>query len=68
VKSRNHSRLGMWPGDGSRGMHVLSEDWNRNWRITPRVVDGTGCGSCPMAGFGISGVEPSGSATIELFN
>jgi hypothetical protein len=28
-------------------------------------VDGTGSGSCPMAGFGISGVEPSGSATRE---
>jgi hypothetical protein len=26
-------------------------------------VDGTGSGSCPMAGFSISGVEPSGSAT-----
>jgi hypothetical protein len=26
-------------------------------------VDGTGSGSCPMVGFGISGVEPSGSAT-----
>jgi hypothetical protein len=26
-------------------------------------VDGTGSGSCPVAGFGISGVEPSGSAT-----
>jgi hypothetical protein len=26
-------------------------------------VDGTGSGSCQMAGFGISGVEPSGSAT-----
>jgi hypothetical protein len=26
-------------------------------------VDGTGSGSCPMAGFGISGVEPSGSDT-----
>jgi hypothetical protein len=25
-------------------------------------VDGTGSGSCPMVGFGISGVEPSGSA------
>jgi hypothetical protein len=22
-------------------------------------VDGTGSGSCPMAGFGISGVEPA---------
>jgi hypothetical protein len=26
-------------------------------------VDGTGSGSCPMAGSGISGVEPSASAT-----
>jgi hypothetical protein len=26
-------------------------------------VDGTGSGSCPVAGFGISGVEPWGSAT-----
>jgi hypothetical protein len=31
-------------------------------------VDGTGSGSCPMAGFGISGVEPSGSVTRELVN
>jgi len=31
-------------------------------------VDGTGAGSCPMAGFGISGAEPSGSATIELLS
>jgi hypothetical protein len=29
-------------------------------------VDGTGSGSCSMAGFGISGVEPSGSATRKL--
>jgi hypothetical protein len=29
-------------------------------------VDGTGSGSCPMTGFGISGVEPSGSATTML--
>jgi hypothetical protein len=29
-------------------------------------VDGTGSGSCPVSGFGISGVEPSGSATREL--
>jgi hypothetical protein len=29
-------------------------------------VDETGSGSCPVAGFGISGVEPSGSATKEL--
>jgi hypothetical protein len=31
-------------------------------------VDVTGSGSCPMEGFGISGVEPSGSATRELVN
>jgi hypothetical protein len=30
-------------------------------------VDGTGSGSCPMADFGISGVQPSGSATTALF-
>ena len=29
-------------------------------------MDGTGSGSCPVAGFGISGVEPSGSATRGL--
>jgi hypothetical protein len=29
-------------------------------------VDGTGSGSCPVAGFGISGVEPSGSAATVL--
>jgi hypothetical protein len=29
-------------------------------------VDGTGSGSCPMAGFCISGVEPSGSCAIPL--
>jgi hypothetical protein len=28
----------------------------------------TGSGSCPMADFGISGVEPSGSATRALVN
>jgi hypothetical protein len=31
-------------------------------------VDGTGSGSCPMAGFCISGVEQSGSATRALVN
>ena len=31
-------------------------------------VDRTGSGSCAVAGFGISGVEPSGSATRELVN
>jgi hypothetical protein len=29
-------------------------------------MDGTGSGSCTAAGFGISGVETSGSATREL--
>jgi hypothetical protein len=29
-------------------------------------VDGTGSGSCPVADFSISGVEPSGSATRQL--
>jgi hypothetical protein len=29
-------------------------------------VDGNGSGSCPVAGFGISGVEPWGSATTVL--
>jgi len=29
-------------------------------------VDGTGSGSCPVGGFGISGVEPSGSARAVL--
>ena len=39
------------------------EDWVSGWE-----VDGTGSGSCAVAGFGISGVEPSGSATRELVN
>ena len=29
-------------------------------------MDGTGSGSCPVVGFGISGDEPSGSATREF--
>ena len=29
-------------------------------------MDGTGSGSCAVAGFGISGVEPSGSATSVI--
>jgi hypothetical protein len=29
-------------------------------------VDGTGSGSCPVAGFGINGVETSGSAIVVL--
>jgi hypothetical protein len=31
-------------------------------------LDGTGSGSCPVSGFGISGVEPSASAARELVN
>jgi hypothetical protein len=27
-------------------------------------VDGTGSGSCPMGGFGISSVEPPGSVVV----
>jgi hypothetical protein len=34
--------------------------WNK---ILSMEVDGTGSGSCPVAGSAISGVEPSGSAT-----
>jgi len=30
-------------------------------------VDGTGCGLCPMAGFGISGVEPLGSGAVVRY-
>jgi len=30
--------------------------------------DGSGSGSCAVAGFGISGDEPSGSATRKLVN
>jgi hypothetical protein len=29
-------------------------------------VDGTGSGSCPVAGFVISGVEPAGSETMDF--
>jgi hypothetical protein len=31
-------------------------------------VDGTGSGSCPMAGFGVRSVEPSRSNTRALVN
>jgi len=31
-------------------------------------VDRSGSGSCSVAGFGISGVEPFGSATTVLVN
>jgi hypothetical protein len=31
-------------------------------------VDGTGSGSCLVAGFAISGVEPPGSVIRELVN
>ena len=33
-----------------------------------KEVDGTGSELCAVAGFGISGVEPCGSATRELVN
>jgi hypothetical protein len=38
---------------------------NKLWRSE---MDGTGSGSCPVAGFGISGVDPSGPAATVLFN
>jgi hypothetical protein len=43
-----------------RGLHLEGSyiDW-----LSRSGVDGTGSGSCPMADFGIGGVEPSGSAT-----
>jgi hypothetical protein len=31
-------------------------------------VDGTGSGSCPVAGSGVSSVKPSGSATLANYN
>jgi hypothetical protein len=31
-------------------------------------TDGTGSGQCPLAGFGIEGVAPSGSSTGELIS
>jgi hypothetical protein len=34
----------------------------RSW-LWSSEADGTDWGSCPMAGFGIGGVEPSGYAT-----
>jgi len=34
----------------------------------PNFVDGTGSGSCPMAAFVVSGVEPWGSATRQLWS
>jgi len=33
-----------------------------------RDVEGTFSGSCPMTGFGIKGVEPSGSSARGLMN
>jgi hypothetical protein len=41
---------------------VISRRTNLKIKIGSKV-DGTGSGSCPVAGFGISGVESSGSAT-----
>jgi hypothetical protein len=37
-------------------------------RFGGKEVDGSGSELCPMVGFGISGVEPFGSATRELVN
>jgi hypothetical protein len=35
-------------------------------KLSQHEVDSAGSGSCPMVGFGINCVEPSGSATWEL--
>jgi hypothetical protein len=42
-------------GHGDGGKRCAERDW-------------TGLGSCPVASFGISGVETSGSATRQLVN
>jgi hypothetical protein len=48
--------------------------WNDKNKMGVREIGcrdgtfGTGSGSCPVAGFGISGVEASGSATRGLVN
>jgi hypothetical protein len=42
---------------------IWEDNIKMNFRETGCEVDGTGSGSCPMAGFGISSVEPVGSAT-----
>jgi hypothetical protein len=36
--------------------------------VTVRQMNETSSGSCPMAEFGISGAEPSGSATTMLIS
>jgi hypothetical protein len=48
----------------------ISEDikWILGRKVLTMEVDRTGSGLCPMAGFGISGVEPPGSATTALFS
>jgi hypothetical protein len=43
-----------------------SHIYNRSRKNVKSHQDGSGLGSCPMAGFGISGLEPSGSATTVL--
>jgi hypothetical protein len=42
--------------------------WTQKKRLRGWAVNGTGSESCPVAGFGIGGVEPSGSAARELVN
>jgi hypothetical protein len=49
----------------SCGVHYMESSVQHDLELR---MDGTGSGSCLMAGCGISGVEPSGSATRELVN
>jgi hypothetical protein len=44
----------------------ISLRWSHGTNLWMRKLDEAGSGSCPVAGFGISGAEPSGSATREL--
>jgi hypothetical protein len=43
-----------------------NKDRYDNIKMALREIDGTASGLCQAAGFGISGVEPSGSAIREL--
>jgi hypothetical protein len=51
-----------------RVVWLILTDVSEEFTASIIALNGTGSGSCPMADFGISGVEPSGSATRELVN
>jgi hypothetical protein len=50
---------------GSATRELISKTDLRELGCEDGKVDRTGSGSCPLAGFGFSGVEPSGSQTSE---